>query len=896
GDGGGDGGGDGSPCDATEATTEQNSLQAEQQINQAEFIQSTNLAYRLQLQSDGNLVLLREADNSVLWASGTNGSGATRARMQGDGNWVLRDASGSAVWSSGTAGTGPAYLILHNDGNLAIYGVNGAAVWQTQTSDGTLCESSEIEPLVRSFTTPSASELFHNRVSEVAFPQEIATPFGGNGHSVSWDGRVYIVKRTQGWYAQVLRPENIVKTSSGLVDFNQGAFSERYLMMANENAPELQVNWLAIVIDPSFGEQNPYPSNRNGDYQQEGTFATYKALVYVTSKLNGDNDQLGVRRATLIIANAKSANASIASAQFDSPFQRFQTNTGSDVRCIEPSATIDGRLVICQGHPDNNGRIDNLVYSWNAEPGGLTNWSRPKSLANLYWDDKETLVDGLPMFVRYPLAENPLLDATGVPYVAGALIKGAYPWVSRDGSELFYQASREGVSARRTGTSVVGRWTGWTVRHIDGPINPQRGKSRLFLSSPGAFTTMWSPFKEQSELAIPYSSAGPVYPIFGSNSRDYSEVSFNDYLDGDFIVYYGMNEQLARDGAFQVTRTNDTSGYFNNGRLQGAQFPLEFNGRDELVGRYGQAIYFPASSYVEIEKNAGWEQIETQLSVDFWVKVEQTANSQTLLAFENLLNLAITSDGTLQATLTGQNNQQWSLTGPALATNTWQHIALTIDINKQRFALYQQGVLVAEAVMPAQVSLNTSGQFRFGLVNSSGRVLVDEFKVSKVARSAAEVAFFANQKSSANPSAQQVAVIPQHLRDQGLYPRPIESFSVAAAELGEQLFFDPLLSLNNTTSCATCHKAELNFTDNVAIAVGLEPTDQGERNAPMLLNRMFSSAQGWSGSAGSLAEQALQPIAAEHEMNLPIAQATARLTENAAYRAQFNQLFGADPN
>jgi hypothetical protein len=55
--------------------------------------------------------------------------------------------------------------------------------------------------------------------------------------------------------------------------------------------------------------------------------------------------------------------------------------TGADLRCIEPSATIDGRLIICQGHPTEPGKIDNLVYSWNSSPGATTNWRVNKSIA-----------------------------------------------------------------------------------------------------------------------------------------------------------------------------------------------------------------------------------------------------------------------------------------------------------------------------------------------------------------------------------------------------------------------------------------------------------------------------------------------------------------------------------
>src|SRR5687767_8387603 len=38
------------------------------------------------------------------------------------------------------------------------------------------------------------------------------SPMGGNGHNVTFDGRVFIVARGDGWNAMVLRPERAVPT------------------------------------------------------------------------------------------------------------------------------------------------------------------------------------------------------------------------------------------------------------------------------------------------------------------------------------------------------------------------------------------------------------------------------------------------------------------------------------------------------------------------------------------------------------------------------------------------------------------------------------------------------------------------------------------------------------
>jgi hypothetical protein len=84
-------------------------------------------------QSDGNFVQDDRNGNqpNVLWASGTNGSGAVRATMQTDGNFVLYNAQGQAVWATRTNGNPGAYMIMQGDGNLVIYAANGTWLWSS---------------------------------------------------------------------------------------------------------------------------------------------------------------------------------------------------------------------------------------------------------------------------------------------------------------------------------------------------------------------------------------------------------------------------------------------------------------------------------------------------------------------------------------------------------------------------------------------------------------------------------------------------------------------------------------------------------------------------------------------------------------------------------------------
>jgi hypothetical protein len=87
--------------------------------------------FTLIMQSDNNLVLYWNGVGA-LWSTGTVGTGANLAVMQGDGNFVLYSPS-RAEFNSGTQGNPGAYLAVQNDGNLVVYRSDGLPLWSTGT-------------------------------------------------------------------------------------------------------------------------------------------------------------------------------------------------------------------------------------------------------------------------------------------------------------------------------------------------------------------------------------------------------------------------------------------------------------------------------------------------------------------------------------------------------------------------------------------------------------------------------------------------------------------------------------------------------------------------------------------------------------------------------------------
>jgi cytochrome c peroxidase len=135
-------------------------------------------------------------------------------------------------------------------------------------------------------------------------------------------------------------------------------------------------------------------------------------------------------------------------------------------------------------------------------------------------------------------------------------------------------------------------------------------------------------------------------------------------------------------------------------------------------------------------------------------------------------------------------------------------------------------------------------------------------------------------------------VLPHDAVPLGLPDRPAtpdNPLSAARAELGRKLFFDPILSADNTIACATCHRPEHGFSGPDTRPRGIGGR-LGPRRAPTLFNRAYGTAFFWDGRTGTLEEQALEPIANPDEMGSSVPDAVARLKADAGYK----KLFGAE--
>jgi cytochrome c peroxidase len=116
----------------------------------------------------------------------------------------------------------------------------------------------------------------------------------------------------------------------------------------------------------------------------------------------------------------------------------------------------------------------------------------------------------------------------------------------------------------------------------------------------------------------------------------------------------------------------------------------------------------------------------------------------------------------------------------------------------------------------------------------------------------------------------------------------------ARARLGKRLFYETKLSRTSDVACATCHEQELSFAEPDVVSTGVEGRT-GSRNAPALVNLAWSESFFWDGRAATLEEQAGKPLENPDEMDLPIADAVARVAEDPSYVSAFLAAYQEPP-
>jgi len=136
-------------------------------------------------------------------------------------------------------------------------------------------------------------------------------------------------------------------------------------------------------------------------------------------------------------------------------------------------------------------------------------------------------------------------------------------------------------------------------------------------------------------------------------------------------------------------------------------------------------------------------------------------------------------------------------------------------------------------------------------------------------------------------------------------PKIAEEAPEARIRLGNLLFYDPILSVDKVTACATCHSEFWGMSDALPLAVGhgagplAGPGREGpntlRRNSPALFNLAFRESLFWDGRSESLEAQAITPLLAEDELDLDPEVAVAELMVIPEYVELFAAAFPENP-
>jgi len=123
----------------------------------------------------------------------------------------------------------------------------------------------------------------------------------------------------------------------------------------------------------------------------------------------------------------------------------------------------------------------------------------------------------------------------------------------------------------------------------------------------------------------------------------------------------------------------------------------------------------------------------------------------------------------------------------------------------------------------------------------------------------------------------------------------------AKVVLGRLLFFDPVLSNDNRTSCAHCHHPDLGFSDGLTRGRGYGAEGAGSRRhdgallarrTSALWNAAYSPRLYWDGRAKDLEDQAQFPITTDDEMKEDPQTLVAELKALDEYPPLFDKAFG----
>lgn len=142
---------------------------------------------------------------------------------------------------------------------------------------------------------------------------------------------------------------------------------------------------------------------------------------------------------------------------------------------------------------------------------------------------------------------------------------------------------------------------------------------------------------------------------------------------------------------------------------------------------------------------------------------------------------------------------------------------------------------------------------------------------------------------SLSDSVLQTIALPNHFPPI-TYPTE-NSFTSDRWYLGKKLFYDTRLSIDSTVSCASCHKQEKGFADDISFTPGVFGR-MGVTNSPSLANIAYHPYFTREGGIPTLEMQVLVPISEHNEFGFNIVEIERRLKNDTEYQDLAMKAYG----
>ena len=136
--------------------------------------------------------------------------------------------------------------------------------------------------------------------------------------------------------------------------------------------------------------------------------------------------------------------------------------------------------------------------------------------------------------------------------------------------------------------------------------------------------------------------------------------------------------------------------------------------------------------------------------------------------------------------------------------------------------------------------------------------------------------------------------IPSHFPEVAQKNMQNRKFTKAGFLLGKRLFFDPILSVDSTISCGSCHQQAGAFS-HIDHDLSHGVMDRlGKRNAPAIQNLLWNNTFFWDGGVQHIDLISLAPIENDVEMDETIQNVVLKLNRNPYYKQAFKNIYQID--